>query len=72
MICRFPYHFQDVKKLYKEQTDYPKFIRSRFLESVSNSARNLIEWMVDPDEKNRPTMAQALTHEWVANKGKPQ
>lgn len=67
---RFPFHFQDNKKLYKEQTDYPAFIRSRFLEAMSHSSRNLIEIMFDPNEKDRPTMAEVLQHEWVTSKGK--
>lgn len=67
---RFPFHFQDVKKLYKEQVDYPSFIRSRFLGPNTESVRNLMELMFNPNEKDRPTMADVLQHEWILNKGK--
>lgn len=68
LVNRFPYHFQDVKKMYKEQTDYPKFIRSRYIDCNTRLARNLLEALFDPTEKYRPTMAEVLQHEWVTSK----
>lgn len=71
MLCnRFPFHFQDLKKLYKEQTDHPNFIRTRFLSFNSASVRNLLEMMLNPNEKCRPMMAEVLAHRWVVLKGK--
>lgn len=67
---RFPFHFQDIKKLYREQTEYPNFIRSRFMEANSESARNLMQLMFNPNEHERPTMEDVLQAEWVVNKGK--
>ena len=50
---RFPFHFQDPKKMYKEQTEYPKFIKSRYLYYNSKSARDLMTIIFNPDEKVR-------------------
>ena len=68
---RFPFHFQtcffhfkSMRAMYREQTDYPDYIRSRFSEANSAPARDLVEKMVTPSEQDRPTMADVLQHQW--------
>ena len=66
MLCnRYLFHFKDAKIMYREQTNYPEYIRGRFNEPISELARDLIEFIVQPDEKQRPTMADILAHEWL-------
>ena len=64
---RYPFHFKDVKQMYKEQTNYPAYIRSRFSNIVSQPAQDLVERMVNPDEHQRPTMDDVLKDEWLNN-----
>ena len=68
LVNRFPYHFMDDKKMYKEQTAYPKFIRSRFIDCNTGLARNLMEMLLHPTEEKRPKMAEVLQHKWVTSK----
>lgn len=50
--------------MYKEQKNYPDYIRGRFSPANSAQARDLIEKQVTPSEKERPSMAEVLKHEW--------
>ncbi|KAI2807954.1 hypothetical protein RDWZM_005378 [Blomia tropicalis] len=66
MLCnRFPFHFQDLKVLHKQQLSYPMFIRSRFLKTNSECSRSLMERLFDPSEKMRPLMSEVLKHPWL-------
>lgn len=67
---RFMFHFGDVKKMHKEQTDYPAYIQARFTDSMSEKVRDLMERIFHPDDKQRVTMADVLKHNWILSKGK--
>lgn len=66
---KFPYHFGDAKKMYKEQTD-PNFIKGRFSKKLSEDLKDLQMNLFDPEEKTRPTMAQVLEHSWIVRKAR--
>nr|XP_027200869.1 testis-specific serine/threonine-protein kinase 2-like [Dermatophagoides pteronyssinus] len=67
---RFPYHFKDVKKMVKEQLDYPGFIRSRFSSELSRPAQDLFLLIFHPNDSIRISMTEVLAQEWVSKKGK--
>lgn len=66
---RFPFHFQDVKKMYREQTNYPGYIQSRFLSSISKQGCDLLMAMFNPNETKRLSMDEVLKHPWVVQQG---
>ena len=72
MLCgRFPFHYQSSRKMYHEQTDYPRYIRGRFYGNdgvaypVTDLSQQLVEWIFTPEEKDRPTMNDVLGHSWL-------
>ena len=60
---RFPFHFKDPKQMVKEQTD-EKYRTSRLSTKLSDSLREILLAMLEPDEDKRFTMKQVLEHEW--------
>ncbi|KAH7644184.1 hypothetical protein HUG17_6546 [Dermatophagoides farinae] len=67
---RFPYHFKDVKKMAKEQMDYPAFIKSRFSPELSRPAQDLFLLIFNPNDSIRISMTEVLAQEWMMKKGK--
>ena len=64
---RFPFHYdQDPSVWMVEMTNYPNFIKTRFLPNISAKAIELTLGMLNPDEKTRMTLHEALKHEWLA------
>ena len=66
---KFPFHFGDTKKMYKEQNDI-EYIKTRFIKEFSTDLRDLQLKMWRVNEKERITMEQVLKHEWIKRKGK--
>lgn len=64
---RFPFHFdQDPNVWLLEMTNWPTFIRTRFQPTVNSKAVELVVAMLNPEEKARMTLHEALKHEWLA------
>lgn len=66
---KFPYHFGDAKKMYKEQID-SNFIKGRFIKKFSEDLKDLQMRLFDPEEKTRITMPQVLEHTWIVRKAR--
>jgi len=65
---RFPFHYdQDPAVWLVEMTNYPSFLKTRFLPTVSSKAVELVVGLLNPDEKSRMTLHEALKHEWLAS-----
>lgn len=66
---KFPFHFGDAKRMYKEQTD-PNFIKERYVKRFSEDLRDLQEKFFEPEESNRIKIPMVLEHSWILRKGK--
>lgn len=64
---RFPFHFEQGPTMWLvEMTSWPTFVRTRFSPVVSDKGVDLVVAMLNPDEKARMTLHEALKHEWLA------
>ena len=71
---KFPFHFGKKigpKGMIKEMLD-PNHLINRYVKVFSKHVRNLIERLLDPEEKTRIPMEQVLRHKWIKEKGKCQ
>lgn len=50
-----------------EMTNYPIFLKTRFLPTVSSKAIDFVVALLNPSEKERMTLHEAKKHEWLAN-----
>ncbi|KAH7645968.1 testis-specific serine/threonine-protein kinase 3 [Dermatophagoides farinae] len=62
---RFPFNWADPSLMLKEQTNYPKFIRSVSKNTISEEANDLIAKILDPDEQTRITVLEISKHLWL-------
>ncbi|KAI2807398.1 protein serine threonine kinase [Blomia tropicalis] len=66
---RFPFHFDDPKEMYREQTKVD-FLKTRYVKYFPRDLRQLQEAHFIVDETARITMAEVLEHRWIERKGK--
>lgn len=66
---KFPFHFNDHKKMFKEQND-SQYINGRFTREFSAELKDLQLKMWIVSEKDRITMEQVLQHRWIKSKDK--
>ncbi|XP_054154256.1 testis-specific serine/threonine-protein kinase 4-like [Oppia nitens] len=69
---KFPFHFgkkYGPKGMIKEQED-PNHLINRFIKDFSKHLKELIERLLDPQEKSRMSMRETLGCKWFKEKGK--
>lgn len=62
---RFPFSSENPQIMLLEQTNYPNLLKSRFLSKINDDAIDLIVRFLDPNEKTRITLHEALDHPWI-------
>ena len=73
MLCGFPPFWGDNNdQLFRKIVTCYYGFPNPYWEHVSDSAKNLIVHLLQPDPRMRYTIDQALTHPWIANREKLQ
>lgn len=63
---RLPFHYHDGShQMLREMHDYPRYIRNRCRSDLSVEGVHLIEKMLDPNEKMRVTLLEAINNPWI-------
>ena len=57
---------EDMKIALLEMTNYPTYLRSKFVPTISSNAIDLTLQLLNPDEMARMSLHQALRHEWLS------
>lgn len=62
---RFPYHYQDLKTMLKEQYAHAYKWRPGVEEQISKECKDLLWKMLEADTKKRVVMSEVMDHPWL-------